>query len=517
MTERTVDVLIFSDNRVRMTLADGRTEAEGKAAASGILPEMIARLDRFVHRRPEDCEQADLHLIGRLLYETLFAGDATYVVTLPGGEQTRSPARTTLGALLLEELAKADSDRPFRIRLTFPRGPGEASAASPGARSTASELAHLPWELLCLPIGGGWVFAAGQQKELVLTRHLSRAAHPAVVPHGRERLRLWVGWAQPGNLGQLSGIESLARDIEARLGGGQRVELRTFPDLTHEQLRAALEAIDSDPSLRPDIIHLIAHGRYFKGKGEIALHLGKAEEQRLSSEASARGRAADPARLVDWVSAETLRDWLDKRQPTLFFLHSCNTGRAVAEDGSEPTVKDIRGAAERIADAGVPFVVAMQYAIANHDATVFAHEFYSQLGKGASVDEAVAAGRRRLGVEVPTWGHRRFATPVIYMGAEPGPLMAIERDKDGRGGGERRLARCPHTPCSRMIDLDEKFCSCDENRPFLVCPFGHASRPGVPECQDRQCAHRFHVPATTPAPSSLPPEGGSGAGTGLVA
>ena len=68
------------------------------------------------------------------------------------------------------------------------------------------------------------------------------------------------------------------------------------------------------------------------------------------------------------------------------------------------------GLAAALLRAGVPVVVAMQFAISVEAATEFSHGFYDVLAQGGSIDEAVSAGRARL----YKTGRDDFGLPVIY-------------------------------------------------------------------------------------------------------
>jgi hypothetical protein len=68
------------------------------------------------------------------------------------------------------------------------------------------------------------------------------------------------------------------------------------------------------------------------------------------------------------------------------------------------------GLAAELLRAGVPVVVAMQFAISVEAAKEFSYGFYDALAQEQSIDEAVAAGRARL----DKTGFDDFGLPVIY-------------------------------------------------------------------------------------------------------
>jgi len=68
------------------------------------------------------------------------------------------------------------------------------------------------------------------------------------------------------------------------------------------------------------------------------------------------------------------------------------------------------GLAAALLRAGVPVVVAMQFAISVDAAKAFSYGFYDALAQGESIDEAVTAGRAKL----DGTGLDDFGLPVIY-------------------------------------------------------------------------------------------------------
>jgi hypothetical protein len=228
----------------------------------------------------------------------------------------------------------------------------------------------------------------------------------------------------------------------------------------------------------PDIIHFIGHGRFFNGESQLALHRSK---QDMDAE---RGDSPqlNPAE-ADWRNVQDLRGQLAKRAPWLFFLQTCSSGRP------DPGFGAFRSAAQQIAQAEVPFVVAMQYEIAAEDARKFADAFYRALGADASVDEAVMQGREALGKLSPAYGHPRFATPVIYLRSERRfllrpPNLAPTSRMDATSGSLWPQP-CPASNCSppRLLYDKRKWCRCDKKIPLVYCTAGHANAAG----EDLEC------------------------------
>jgi len=72
------------------------------------------------------------------------------------------------------------------------------------------------------------------------------------------------------------------------------------------------------------------------------------------------------------------------------------------------------GLAAALLRAGVPVVVAMQFAISVDAAKEFSYGFYDALARGESIDEAVTEGREKLHKAPGKKGFDDFGLPVIY-------------------------------------------------------------------------------------------------------
>lgn len=107
----------------------------------------------------------------------------------------------------------------------------------------------------------------------------------------------------------------------------------------------------------------------------------------------------------------------------LIFLNSCK--------GAETSVTaPMAGMAYRLVKAGIPAVVAMQYAIYDDAAIRFSREFYYSIFKSHArgrVEFAVSHARNRLLGEFP--GERDIGGPVLFMRASEGLLFNIITSK----------------------------------------------------------------------------------------
>lgn len=107
----------------------------------------------------------------------------------------------------------------------------------------------------------------------------------------------------------------------------------------------------------------------------------------------------------------------------LVFLNSC--------EGAEISVTSpMAGMAHQLVKAGIPAVVAMQYAIYDETAILFSREFYRSIFKSADrgrVEFAVSHARNRLLGKYP--GERDMGAPALFMRASEGLLFNIVTNK----------------------------------------------------------------------------------------
>jgi hypothetical protein len=147
---------------------------------------------------------------------------------------------------------------------------------------------------------------------------------------------------------------------------------------------------------RPDVIHYFGHGSYRDGTGYLLFDDGRG------------GR--------DLVSAERLAAVLGDVR--LVVIHACQS--AMLDDagglltGVAPALSIVTGA-----------VVAMQLTVRTDAATRFAEVFYEELlGRGCSLQEAVARGRQVLFTETPDGAS--WYVPTLYIRSrEPQPVYLL--------------------------------------------------------------------------------------------
>jgi hypothetical protein len=330
------------------------------------------------------------------------------------------------------------------------------------ARSPA---ASFPWELLVLPYAQG-------SRRLCSSPSAARGAAPSWLtrrlfepgdisagdPPVRPRVLFAVADVGGAN-GRLEPGEALAQ--LSKLHVDQQIELdaELVAEPTLERLRGKLQGE------RPfDLVHIIAHG----DPGHIKLHPPTLARRTTS---------------VHEVTAEDLIGVLGERRPALIYLDACRTAEMGA---ASPFV-------ERLLAAGVPAVLAMQYAISNEDAQRFGRSFY-QTAFSEPVDAAVNRARQEL------LGKRRFAAPVLYVGGAPALRLAAIRLAE---------VPCPSARCrlaGTKVLLTDVYCEfCDSE--LEQCPrrCGALVLKGSATC--RNCRKPDQPQSQTAAPVPAPSRG----------
>jgi len=107
----------------------------------------------------------------------------------------------------------------------------------------------------------------------------------------------------------------------------------------------------------------------------------------------------------------------------LAVLNACEGGRGGFEDA-------FAGVAYSLVQQGLPAVIAMQFAITDQAALIFAREFYAALADGLPLDAALAEARVAIfaGGNDIEWG-----TPVLFMRCEDGRIFDLEAAFPGDG------------------------------------------------------------------------------------
>ncbi|MFD5702267.1 CHAT domain-containing protein, partial [Streptomyces lasiicapitis] len=302
------------------------------------------------------------------------------------------------GACLAHALDFAQRLRPPRaLRLRFDLPPG---------------LRELPLEALCAPAGL-------PQQSLALGPAYSLARSLPGGPLGRRLpdpadqpslIRLLVACASPSGAGRALRVDTELAALRQELPD---VAVRTtvLERATRERLESALGAHGDLPTA----VLLIAHGTYDEdlGKGVV----------RLETEDGG----------VDPVPADLLSGILLKApRLRLVVLNLCSGADSSGPDGvhAEP----FSGLAQALIGGGVPAVVAMRGRVSDVSAGRFSPELLKGLAANRTIDESMAAARRRIS-HLPQHTAVEWATPALFLheGYRHGWLFKARevRDDDG--------------------------------------------------------------------------------------
>ena len=171
------------------------------------------------------------------------------------------------------------------------------------------------------------------------------------------------------------------------------------------------------------VLHYVGHGD-FTPSGDGVLYL----------------EADDGAGHTELDSGELASLLADQTALRLVVLNAC--------DGARTSLTDpFAGVATTLVQLGVPAVIAMQFAISDAAAILFAEELYTNLiGSRTPVDAAVSEARKAIFVEQ---GTMEWATPVLFMAdtevqlfdfvpPAPAPATPAEQAAPAPRGGRRR-------------------------------------------------------------------------------
>lgn len=253
----------------------------------------------------------------------------------------------------------------------------------------AGPLRDLPWEFLRDP-NRDFLALSRVTPVVRYTPQLSVRPPVPVTPP----LRVLVIIAAPANFPPLDveGEWNLLLSATADLRARGLLELERLPSATLIALQRRLRDEDYH------VIHYIGHSDFDSDgqQGVIALENEHDPSVGQVISGSAFGREIG--------EESTVR---------LVVLNSCHSARRPSDDS-------LAGIASGIVARGIPAVVAMQFAITDRAAKVFAEEFYRVIAEGMPIDSAISEARRAIANRVQ---NLEWATPVLFMRSEDGVVF----------------------------------------------------------------------------------------------
>lgn len=277
-----------------------------------------------------------------------------------------------------------------------------------------SHLADYPWELM--HDGQRFLLQSG----VVLSRYI---AYEAMPPRISQASQLKVLLVSPSAEDKRLRLRKLPKDEQRAIREGlakaevaNGVVLETLKVPTLKGLSVYLTECGDQ---MPQVIHFDGHGVYgqsCRNPDCLRMHPGtKSERCSNCSQALPMPEGfllfEDGQGGPDYVSAVDFGLRLP-RGVTLVVLSACQSGMAVAGESV------FSGLAQRLIDARVPGVVAMQYAVRVDAASQFAEQFYRALSQREPITLAMRKGRGCMRSHTNQWYR-----PVLYL-----------RWKDNEGG-----------------------------------------------------------------------------------
>lgn len=348
----------------------GRAGPESLDYGALTRPDFIEALRR-IRDEPEQCDAELLRRVGAALFNAAFTGQVLRLFTG-----------------LYDQRVEPEQDAYLRLRLDIDE--------------RAPEIAALPWEFL------HWrnSHLATQLRTLV-SRQLLNLDYGSIEPlavSGLPRVLVVIPFG--------SGLDT---EAERRIIG----ELLTQAGIPWQVLEGCVTLGRLNEGLAtfaPHVLHFIGHGAFVEspdGPPLSALRFNRP------------GPAGEPA-AEEWVEHTRLQALLSNHQCVkLVFLNTCQ-GAAVSSRQVERSGRGFVGMAPAILAAGVPAVIAMQYALREDIAIQFADTFYRRLTGGewaGHVDIAVTLARHACLLNHPD--DPGFATPVLYLRSPDGRIFGL--------------------------------------------------------------------------------------------
>ncbi|HET9222790.1 MAG TPA: CHAT domain-containing protein [Roseiflexaceae bacterium] len=305
----------------------------------------------------------DSEAYGRSLAESLFAD--------PAARSAFAQARVSAQSV----------GAPLRMRLLI------------GADAT--ELHSLRWEMLRDPEGGAPLLMGEQ---LLFSRYLSSHDWRPVKMRPKGDLRALVAIANPSGLERYHlapvDVDGELERATSGLGAIPVTALRSGGSTTLNTILARLRE-------GYDILYLVAHGALVSGESWVWLE--------DDGGGIARASGTELARRLQELT----------QRPRLVVLASCQS----AGSGEQPHDADTSGAlaalGPRLAEAGVPAVLAMQGNISMATVAQFMPVFFQELQRDGQIDRAIAVARGAVRDRDDFW------MPALFMRLKSGRIWYV--------------------------------------------------------------------------------------------
>ena len=303
--------------------------------------------------------------------------------TLFGEEAMRDFFNETLAVTQAQEA-------PLHLRLSI--GPN------------ALDLHRLRWETLRLAADGSPLLTG---ENVRFSRYLSSLEFRPVHLRPKGDLRALIAIANPADVkkyqlapvdmkGELARIQTALGDMAPTvLATGEAAE--GAADQTPATVPVTLDNLAASLRDGYDILYLVAHGKLVKGEPYLWLE----------------GEDGTTARVSGSDLVDRLRELAQR--PSLVVLASCQS----AGDGKQPTARDdgaLAALGPRLAQAGIPAVVAMQGNVSMETVAKFMPVFFTELRRDGAMDRAMAVARGAVRDRADWW------MPVLFTRLKRGRI-----------------------------------------------------------------------------------------------
>jgi hypothetical protein len=276
---------------------------------------------------------------------------------------------------------------------------------------SAPELHSLHWETLRDTAGPAPMFVGEQ---ILFSRYLSSLDWRPVKLRPKADLKALAAVANPKGLEKWKpGGQPLAPiDVESELARA-REGLKTIP---LEALASAGSATLDNIMLRLregfDILYLVCHGALIDGEPKLWLE----------------NEAGEVARVSGTEIVQRIRELAQR--PRLVVLASCQSA-GVGADGSSTDSGAMAALGPRLAEAGIPAILAMQGNVTMETSARFMAVFFRELLRDGQIDRAASLARGAVRDRADYW------VPALYLRLRSGRIWYVPGFGDDPGAFDK--------------------------------------------------------------------------------
>jgi hypothetical protein len=262
------------------------------------------------------------------------------------------------------------------------------------------DLRNLPWELLRRD---GFPLFYDEKRPICRV-----GTSLAALPEPEWPLRILI--VDGGELKNKNDVQAEAEIVEIIQAINEREADIDLLVLKRPTSQTILEAFEDAPDsmflephqgFKPHILHFIGHGDVIGNQAYLQLWNESGDP---------------PAR--QWLADDIRTNFARPNKPRLVILNSCKTDQAAEKDAWSVT--------QAFREAGVPAVIGMRNNVTGRDAQRFSAGLYQALARGAALDQAMSAARRRVYDGLVNAARRQeWAAPTLEVSADPNTIIKV--------------------------------------------------------------------------------------------